>query len=630
MINISHQAKLKNNSESPQIALENGLLLVKLDLSDQTIQEDFIIQQTSLNSLDVLKQSIPKKQFAMQESVPCIKKKILNDKLNSSNQNSQIQLSLKILDQDLTGKEKVLQPFWNPSTMEISKELWSPTKTDCVDLEMNLLNGSSKRLMLNSWFSVNVMKKSTPLENSQKIYLQSLMSSLHETMDLDQDAIKLKEEKKLKNLQQKNQRLLKKIKNETIDEKKIRIEKENIKLEKDIKKKQTKELKKQKAIEKNIPYIDRSLKQPAEKSKNIQVYFSNEQKQILKKWFGVTRFIYNKCLYEFKKSKNQNIKYLREKVINNSNYVKENKWMLDYHYDLRDEALRDLLKNIKSNEAKGIKFEISFKKRKDEYIKGASISILAKYWNVNGFFSKILNPKNIKSNEQLPDILMYSSRLKKTAINKYFISLPLPLDENQINEKEQNIIFIDPGVKCFLTGYDPKGKIIQWGENDIGRIARLLHYKRKIQSSKSSKSINSKKKRKLRIAELRISDKIKNLVLDMHKKLAKWLCENYSKIYIPRLNFHKMKKLNSKEKAKMASLNQCAFVDRLIWKSREFKCKIYEVPEDYTSKTCSNCGSLKTELKGRTYNCKCCNKIFDRDINASKNIMLKYLTEKSS
>ena len=40
--------------------------------------------------------------------------------------------------------------------------------------------------------------------------------------------------------------------------------------------------------------------------------------------------------------------------------------------------------------------------------------------------------------------------------------------------------------------------------------------------------------------------------------------------------------------------------------------------------------SLKTELKGRTYNCKCCNKIFDRDINASKNIMLKYLTEKSS
>ena len=116
----------------------------------------------------------------------------------------------------------------------------------------------------------------------------------------------------------------------------------------------------------------------------------------------------------------------------------------------------------------------------------------------------------------------------------------------------------------------------------------------------------------------------------MHKKLAKWLCENYSKIYIPRLNFHKMKKLNSKEKAKMASLNQCAFVDRLIWKSREFKCKIYEVPEDYTSKTCSNCGSLKTELKGRTYNCKCCNKIFDRDINASKNIMLRYLTEKSS
>jgi hypothetical protein len=43
--------------------------------------------------------------------------------------------------------------------------------------------------------------------------------------------------------------------------------------------------------------------------------------------------------------------------------------MLDYNYDLRDEALRDLLKNIESNDAKGKTYKIQFKSKKDEIIK---------------------------------------------------------------------------------------------------------------------------------------------------------------------------------------------------------------------------------------------------------------------
>jgi transposase len=449
-------------------------------------------------------------------------------------------------------------------------------------------------------------------------------------MDLEQDAIDVKELKIQKNKLKQKERLEKFIKNETNDEKnkrlKLQLQRENSLL----KQKANKELKKQKALEKGKIFIDRTLKDNAGKSKHIRVYFDIEQKKTIKKWLGVTRFIYNKCLEIIKSNSNWSIKYLREKIINNANYKNKNQWMLEYNYDLRDEALSDLLKNIKSNKAKGKKFDIHFKSRKEEYIKGASLSILAKHWNhKKGFFSNIYNTNKIKSNEKLPDILMYTSRLLKTATNKYFISLPLPLNENQVDVKEQNVIFIDPGSKCFLTGYDPSGKIIVWGENDIGRIARLLHYKRKLQSKKSLKDFSSKKKRKYRLAELRIGEKISNLIVDLHKKLAKWLCENYTKIYIPRLNFHKMKKLHSKEKAKLASLSHCAFVDRLIWKSREYKCNIYEVQEDYTSKTCSNCGFLKQNLKGRIYNCDACNNVFDRDVNASKNIMLKYLTERA-
>ena len=393
---------------------------------------------------------------------------------------------------------------------------------------------------------------------------------------------------------------------------------------------QKKELKKQKALQKGEDYIDMTLKDKAGKSKSVQVYLTRDMKQILKKWFGVTRYIYNKCLEEFNKNGNKSLVYLREKCINNHNFEASNTWMLDYHYDLRDEALRDLLKNIKSNQAKEKNFKMKFKSRKDEYIKGASISVLSKHWDKNGFFGSVLSSSLLRSNEPIPNILMYTSRLKKTATGKYFLCMPLPLNENQVEVKEQNAIFIDPGSKCFLTGYDPSGKVIVWGENDVGRIARLQHYKKKLQSKKASNLFNSKQKRSYRLAELRIGEKISNLVLDLHKKLAKWLCENYAKVYIPRLNFHKMKRLHRKEKAKLAALSHCSFVDRLIWKSREYKCNVYEVQEDYTSKTCSACGFLKENLNGRTFECDACNKVFDRDINASKNIMLKYLTKKST
>lgn len=168
------------------------------------------------------------------------------------------------------------------------------------------------------------------------------------------------------------------------------------------------------------------------------------------------------------------------------------------------------------------------------------------------------------------------------------------------------MIFLDPGVKNFVVGYDPSGKVITWGENDIGRIARLLHYKRKLQGRIDLEPKN-KKRRSMRTALLRIGEKIHNLVNDMHKKLAKFLCSNYSNIFLSRLNFHNIKRLDKKSKAKLAALQHCKFLDSLEYKARLYGSKVHEVNEAYTSKTCSNCGFIKQNLKNQnTYNCSNC------------------------
>src|SRR6476661_2140950 len=196
MINIFLQDILLNNLILPQELSDYGLKMGKLDIFAQIkLVEDFIIQMT-LNKSLVLTQLLKiKKQFVMQELVPPIKSKILNDKKLSLNKNTQMQSSSKTLDLVSIGKEKALIPFWNKLSQEISKKLWSPIKTDYVDLELNSLNGSSKNLMLNSWFSAKILIKKTSLESSQKIYLQLIQSSLPEITGLEQELIEEKEKK---------------------------------------------------------------------------------------------------------------------------------------------------------------------------------------------------------------------------------------------------------------------------------------------------------------------------------------------------------------------------------------------------------------------------------------------------
>jgi DNA-binding transcriptional MerR regulator len=84
------------------------------------------------------------------------RKTILKDKKIICLKDSQIMKSSKILDQDLTSKEKGLYPFWTDQKKEISEKLWYTQKTDYVDLVSNYSNIYSENTLLNSWFSTVV------------------------------------------------------------------------------------------------------------------------------------------------------------------------------------------------------------------------------------------------------------------------------------------------------------------------------------------------------------------------------------------------------------------------------------------------------------------------------------------
>jgi len=255
---------------------------------------------------------------------------------------------------------------------------------------------------------------------------------------------------------------------------------------------------------------------------------------LLRKWFGVARWTYNKCLDAIKSlNKKKRKKLLGAHCLNKEAFDKDDmkafKWALDFPYDVRDEAVNDVLKAYKSNLAKGVKFDIKFRSKKDIQ---QSVAVLNKHWlKKKGVFSFL---RAIKSTKALPYDLVYDydSRLIKTRTGHYCLCVTKPLEtrtESQapvFNEtqksKSAGVIAMDPGVRTFNTWFDPSGLIAEWGVGDKARLGRLCHAYDDLQGRWSQKQVKQCKRYRMKKAGLRIQLKIRgNLVDKLHMKMVK-------------------------------------------------------------------------------------------------------------
>ena len=131
MNRILDPVKLVNSSELIDVPYTLGKKLVKSTLYEQREDNAVIFVPKLLPSRKSL---IDKKNVKLHiaEYPPLPKKKIRNDKLNSSNLNTLTTKLSKILDLGSTLKEKDFSPFWTPQSKVKSKKLWLPIKTDSV------------------------------------------------------------------------------------------------------------------------------------------------------------------------------------------------------------------------------------------------------------------------------------------------------------------------------------------------------------------------------------------------------------------------------------------------------------------------------------------------------------------
>ena len=210
---------------------------------------------------------------------------------------------------------------------------------------------------------------------------------------------------------------------------------------------------------------------------------------------------------------------------------------------------------------------------------------------------------------------LMSATISKDLTGNFFASI---LVETEIKhfEKTNKQVGIDVGLKEFATLSN--GDVIanpKWFRNNQAKLKKL------------QRRLSKKKKGSSRYA------KIKLKVARLHKKTANqrdWFLHNISTkivkdfdtISIEDLNVSGMLK-NHKLAKSIADVSYSKFFSMLGYKCKWYGKYLIKIPRfTPSSKTCSNCGNVKKELKlsERTYNCEQCGHSQDRDLNASKNI----------
>jgi len=382
-------------------------------------------------------------------------------------------------------------------------------------------------------------------------------------------------------------------------------------------------------------------------AKKIKLKLLPEQRATLRRWCGVYRWTYNECVrlccltrQVVYCGKNKTIKELRSRVANASSpVVKQRPWILRVPYDVRDGAIREFVKNLMTEIGKvkansSFRFWMRFKAKTDPSM---SFPVLKKLWKDGTYFPRFLSGK-IKGYEAIPPQLECDSKIVKTRANDFFICIPTtrPTPVPAPWAYEGSCIALDPGVRTFLTGYDPSGRIVEIGKSDVDQVFRMCYRVDRIMA-KVSKAKNHKQRYQRKRAACRARTKLQNCIMDLHAKTAKYLCETYELIFLPKFTTQQMvrranRKIRSRTARMMLTFAHYKFRQRLLDKSRNYdNVQVVIVNEAYTSKTCTMCGTIKTNLGGnKTFKCSSCSWKGDRDVNGARNIYIRSVVEAES
>ena len=373
------------------------------------------------------------------------------------------------------------------------------------------------------------------------------------------------------------------------------------------------------------------------KTIKIKLLPNEKQKKLLLEWMDAWIVMYNKVISIIKDERKQ------QSILKNKP-LKYNEMNLD---DLKLNKLKNDLNKFKASLAKKTKIDSH---TLDYCIKDVLSSLKSSISNLNNghckksrlrFLKKSKKTKIIKienNGSTMTDKSFCTSKLGKFIKAKPNINFIKRVDGSCIIHfknnkftmlikkknikikkhpmKQQKIIALDPGHRTFLSGLS-NDCLIEIGNNVDKKIKKELL---KIDKIKTLKIKN--KRRKL----LKREKDLHNYINNLHWQTINYLTNSYNHILLGNYSTKSMvesKNVNDINKRIGSTLRFYQLREKLKYKCILKNCNFGIVDEYNTTKACSNCSTLNDIRNSKEYNCKKCNKKYPRDINSSKNILLR-------
>lgn len=229
-----------------------------------------------------------------------------------------------------------------------------------------------------------------------------------------------------------------------------------------------------------------------------------------------------------------------------------------------------------------------------------------------------LKKVKIKQHREIPsDQKIKSCTLSMTASGKYYISILTEYEKKMERKEIEKIVGLDFAMNGLFV--DSEGKKANYPKFYRQMLEKLAKEQRKL--SRKKKGSSNWHKQRIRVAK--IQEKVANQRKNFLHHQSKELVTNYDAVVIEDLDMKGMSQALKFGKS-VADNGWGMFTSFLQYKLNEQGKQLIKIDKWFPStKTCSNCGSVKEiKLSERTYRCDCGLNL-DRDYNSALNIKKK-------
>ncbi|GHO94853.1 transposase [Reticulibacter mediterranei] len=243
-------------------------------------------------------------------------------------------------------------------------------------------------------------------------------------------------------------------------------------------------------------------------------------------------------------------------------------------------------------------------------------------------------------NKKHPDILANLTEeapagYKEVAISRdarghYYASFVAEQEEGTCDNN--SVVAFDLGIKTLATGVNEQGKVYR-----VGGFKGAGWYNHQLDKIRSKRDRCKKKSRRYRYLSnvyKRVSEKKRSKQRDSLHKASHLIARRMVERTVVVGNLSQRQMVMKEHRERNKHLNRAVFnewglytfIQMLLYKCQLYGKDLQIVDERDTSKNCSGCGHKQPmPLWKRTYHCKECGLVMDRDENSAHNILMRFL-----